>query len=106
MKQCKVVQDLVDEFDCLDYVLQENSLFCNVCVSYPRQGANIPGRFLLTDNSDGSTKDETQHQSRNFRNLKSHVKRHFEGDLHDTNMKEKTEFEQHLLQSLSQESML
>ena len=47
MRGCKSIQDLVNEFEQLCYIQNENSLVCTVCVLHPTQGANIPGSFLI-----------------------------------------------------------
>ena len=82
MNHCKNIGDLCESFDYLSYISQEESLVCNICVTYPSQGdSHTPRRFTYNIKNDDICKS-TKLLSRDFRNLKTHVKRHFENEVH------------------------
>ena len=82
LNHCKTISDLCESFDYLSYISQEESLVCNICVIYPSQGgSDTPGRFTYNIKNDDIYKS-TKVLSRESRNLKSHVKRHFENEVH------------------------
>ena len=77
LNHCKTIADLCESFDYLSYISQEESLVCNICVIYPSQSrCHIPGRFTYNVKNDDIYKS-TKVLSRDFRNLKTHVKLHF-----------------------------
>ena len=73
LNHCKTIADLCESFHYLSYISQEESLVCNICPS--QGGSHTPGRFTYNITS-------TKVLSRDFRNLKTHVKRHFENEVH------------------------
>ena len=78
---CKNIEDIV-------YVPEEGGLTCIRCVISPRQGgAHTPGRFSY-DISHDDMYISTKITSREFRNLKTVIRRHFENDFHQHNVKE------------------
>ena len=82
MNHCKAIADLCESFDYLCYISQEESLVCNICVIYPSQGgSHTPGRFTYDIKNDDIYKS-TKVVSRDFPNLKTHVKHHFENEVH------------------------
>ena len=82
MNHCKTIADLCESFHYLSYISQEESIVCNICVIYPSQGdSHNPGRFTHNIKNDDIYKC-TKVLSRDFRNLKTHVKRHFENEVH------------------------
>ena len=82
MNHCKTIGDLCESFDYLSYISQEESLVCNICVINPSQGgSHTPGRFTYNIKNDDIYKS-TKVLSRDFRNLKTHVKRHFENEVY------------------------
>ena len=82
MNHCKTIADLCESFDYLSYISQEESLVCNICVINPSQGgSHTPGRFTHNIKNDDIYKS-TKVLSRDFRNLKTHVKRHFENEVY------------------------
>ena len=82
LNHCKTISDLCESFDYLSYISQEESLVCNICVIYPSQGgSDTPGRFTYNIKNDNIYKS-TKVLSRDFRNLKTHVKCHFESEVH------------------------
>ena len=82
MNHCKNIGDLCESFDYLSYISQEESLVCNICVINPSQGgSHTPGRFTHNIKNDDIYKS-TKVLSRDFRNLKTHVKRHFENEVY------------------------
>ena len=84
LNHCKTIAYLWESFNYLSYISQEESLACNICFIYiyPSQGGSHSlGHFIyniLNDNIYQSTKV----LSRDFRNLKTHVKRHFGNEVH------------------------
>ena len=61
---------------------QEESLVCNICVINPSQGgSHTPGHFIYNIKNDDIYKS-TKVLSRDFRNLKTHVKRYFENEVY------------------------
>ena len=82
MNHCKAIADLCESFDYLCCISQEESLVCNICVIYPSQGgSHTPGRFTYDIKNDDIYKS-TKVLSRDFPNLKTHVKHHFENEVH------------------------
>ena len=82
LNHCKTIGDLCESFDYLSYISQEESLVCNICVIYPSQGgSHSPGYFTHNIKNDDICKS-TKVLLRDFRNLKSHVKCHFENEVH------------------------
>ena len=82
MNHCKAIADLCESFDHLSHISGEESLVCNICVIYPSQGgSHTPGRFTYNIKNDDIYKS-TKVLSRDFRNLKTHVKRHFENEVY------------------------
>ena len=78
MNHCKTIADLSESFDYLSYICEEESLVCNICATYPSQcGSHTPGSFTDNIKNDDIYKS-TKVLSRDFRNLKTHVKRHFD----------------------------
>ena len=73
MNHRKTIADLCESFHYLSYISQEESLVCNICPS--QGGSHTPGRFTYNITS-------TKVLSRDFRNLKTHVKRRFENEVH------------------------
>ena len=89
LRECKTVDELCSVFNELSYIPTEHSLVCSTCVLHPfRIGANIPGRFLY-DVANDETYKSTHTMSREFRNLKVHIKTHFENELHMDNVHER-----------------
>ena len=85
MNHCKTIADLCESFDYLSYISQEESLVCNICVTYPSQGgSHTSGRFTYNIKKDDIYKS-TKVLLWDFRNLKTHVKRHFENEIHLNN---------------------
>ena len=85
MNHCKTIADLCESFDYLSYISQEESLVCNICVTYPSQGgSHTSGRFTYNIKKDDIFKS-TKVLLWDFRNLKTHVKRHFENEIHLNN---------------------
>ena len=77
-----IIVNLCESFDYLSYISQEESLICNICVIYPSQGgSHTPGRFTYNIKNDDIYKS-TKVLSWDFRNLKTHIKRHFENEVH------------------------
>ena len=77
LRECKTVEELCSVFDELSNIPTEHSLVCGTYVLPPFGiGANIPGRFLYA-------------MSREFRNLKVHIKTHFENEFHMDNVHER-----------------
>ena len=61
-------------------------LVCSICVTYPSQGgAQTPGCFTYNIKNDDISKS-TQVLSRDFRNLTTLLKRHFENEVHLKNV--------------------
>ena len=82
MNHCKTIADLSESFDYLSYICEEESLVCNICATYPSQcGSHTPGSFTYNIKNDDIYKS-TKVLSRDFRNLKTHVKRHFDNEVH------------------------
>ena len=82
MNHCKTIADLCESFDYISYISQEESLVCNIYVINPSQGgSHTPGRFTYNIKNDDIYKS-TKVLSRDFRNLKTHVKRHFENEVY------------------------
>ena len=82
LNHCKTIADLCESFDNLSYISQEESLVCNICVIYPSQGgSHSPGYFTYNIKNDDTYKS-TMVLLRDFRNLKTHVKCHFENEVH------------------------
>ena len=82
MNHFKTIGDLCEFFRYLSNNSQEESLVCNICVIYPSQCASYtPERFTYNINIDDICKF-TKVLSQDFRNQKTHVKRHFENDVH------------------------
>ena len=104
MNHCKTIADLCESFDYLSYISQEESLVCNICVIYPSQGgSHTPGRFIYNIKNDDIYKS-TKVLLWDFRDLKTHVKRHFENEVHlktdsdwqkKENYKDKCETQEH-----------
>ena len=79
---CKIIADLCESFDYLCSIFQEESLVCNICVIYPSQGgSHTPGRFTYNIKNDDVYRS-TKELSWDFPNLKAHIKRHFENEVH------------------------
>ena len=79
---CKTVKQLCETFDHLDYLSQEKCLVCSVCMTVSRlAGSHAPGRYAY-DLSNDELYMTTNIMSREFRNLKIHIKRHFENEDH------------------------
>ena len=88
LRSCKTVEDICDKFDDILYVPEEKVLSCVRCVVYPSQGgAHMPGRFTY-DIANDETYRSTNVTTREFRNLKSVIKRHFENEIHLCNVRE------------------
>ena len=96
MVECKSIQDLITKFECLEHTELEKSIICTLCADHSKQGANITGRFLLLcgEDEDEIVENETK-QTRRFRNLKSHIKAHFDSDCHHANLRQKLLDEEH-----------
>ena len=78
----KTIADLCESFDHLSYISQEESLVCKICVIYPSQGgSHTPRRFTYNIKNDDIYKS-IKVLSWDFRNLKTHIKRHFENEVH------------------------
>ena len=79
IKPCKQVNE---SFHYLSYISQEDSLAYNICVIYLSQGrTHTPGRFAYNIKNNDIYKS-TKVLSRDFRNLKTRVKYHFENEVH------------------------
>ena len=53
LNHCKTIADLCESFDYLSYISQEESLVCNICVTYPSQGgSHTSGRFTYNIKKD------------------------------------------------------
>ena len=77
--QFKTIDDLCNSFNYLSYISQKESLVCSIFIIYPSQGgSHRPGRFTYTIKND-NIYNSNKVLSRDFHNLKTHVKRHFEG---------------------------
>ena len=89
LNQCKTIADLCESFNYLSYISLEQSLVCNIYVMYPSQGGSqTPGRLnynIIIDNI-----DKSKVLPRDFSHLKTHVKRHFENEVHLKNDKKNT----------------
>ena len=81
LNHCKTIVDFCESFDYLSYISQEESFVCNICVMYPSQGGcHTPWRFTYNIKNDDIYKS-TKVLSRDCRNLKTHIKRHFENEV-------------------------
>ena len=88
LRECKTVTDICKNIEDIVYVPEEGGLTCIRCVISPRQGgAHTPGRFSY-DISHDDMYISTKITSREFRNLKTVIRRHFENDFHQHNVKE------------------
>ena len=82
LPHCKTVNDICAHIACLTYEPDEQCLVCTACVIYPSQGgAHTPGRFAYCLESEELFQSNNL-LSRDFRNLKTHVKRHLENEVH------------------------
>ena len=85
MNHCKTIADLSESFDYLSYICEEESLVCNIYATCPSQcSSHTPGSFIDNIKNDDIYKS-TKVLSRDFRNLKTHVKRHFDNEVHLNN---------------------
>ena len=82
LNHCKTKADLCESFDYLSYISQKESLVCNICVIYPsKDDSHTTGRFTYNIKNDDIYKSTKVH-SRDFRNVKTHVKCRFENEVH------------------------
>ena len=82
LNHCKTIAELCESFHYLSYISQEEPLVRNICVIYPSQGgSHIPGHFTNNIENDDIYKS-TKVLSPDFRNLKTHIKRHFQNEVH------------------------
>ena len=97
--------DLCESFDYLSYISQKELLVCNICVIYPSQGdSHTHRRFTYNIKNDDIYKS-IKVLSWDFRNLKTHIKRHFESEVHlkiDCNWQKKRKI---IKANLKQENM-
>ena len=70
LNHCKTIADSCEFFNYLFYISQEESLVCDIRVTYPSEGdSHAPGCFIY------NIKNE------DICNLTIHVKRHFENEV-------------------------
>ena len=82
LNHCKTKADLCESFNYLSYVSRKESLVCNICVIYPsKDDSHTTGQFTYNIKNDDIYKS-TKVLSRDFRNVKTHVKRRFENEVH------------------------
>ena len=82
LNHCKTTADLCESLDYLSYIYQEESLVCNICVIYPSQDGCLTLRPFTYNIKNDDIYKSTKVLSRDFHNLKTHVKRHFESKVH------------------------
>ena len=83
---CKTADEICNAFENITLVPKENVLSCMKCVVYPTQGgAHIPGRFAY-DVINDETYQSTNVTSREFRNLKTDIKRRLKNEIHLRNV--------------------
>ena len=94
---CKTLEDILKHFTELSYNEEEQLVKCDVCCSNTRKGGSVPGIFKY-EKPPSSDKDT---QRKKFKNLKAHLKAHFENKTHNDNIeeKEKSEEEERKFQS-------
>ena len=85
LNHCKAIVDLCESFDYLSYIPQEESLIYKICVIYPSQGGCHTPRCVTYNIRKDDIYKSTQVLSRDFRDLKTHVKRHFENEVNPKN---------------------
>ena len=78
---CKSLEDIIKNFTELSYDVEEQLVKCDLCDRQPRLGGNVPGLFKYEPDFD----PEKDVQSKTFRNLKAHLKAHFENKTHVDN---------------------
>ena len=77
---CKSLDDILENFEELSYVAEENLLKCDLCCSKPRMGGNVPGLFKYDKDED--RENGNKNLSQRFRNLKAHLKAHLMNKTH------------------------
>ena len=82
LNYCKATADSCESFNYFSYISQEESFACNIYVTYPSHSrSHTPGRCTY-NTKNGKISKSTEVLSRDFRYLKTHVKRHFENKVH------------------------
>lgn len=86
LRLCKTLGDICSTFDELSYIDEDKMVVCTMCVLYPVETSHLPGYFEY-DFINDEQHQNTQVMSREFRNLKTNIKRHFMLELHKENLK-------------------
>ena len=86
LRLCKTLGDICSTFDELSYIDEDKMVVCTMCVLYPVETSHLPGYFEY-DFINDEQHQNTQVMSREFRNLKTNIKRHFMLEFHKENLK-------------------
>ena len=85
---CKSIDDILRYFPELSYDETEQLLKCDLCCQNPRKGGSLPGLFMYEKDVDDKDTDR-----KNFKYLKSHLKRHLANKTHVENHEAKNKTE-------------